>query len=724
MNDSFHLHTLPNASNKTPVLNKACSEVLSSCADSHQGEGRQRQRSADLSTTLMKHELRRNLFVERGPGRNTASAEENLLMPSGLTGVSAVNDTSSATTVNVSSEPHRQSSTTGAQRGAMFLQNWSRNHRNRVMLDDEISILVNVLEEKVKLAEMSTQNAEESTHSSQATIQPTCDVDHQADDIAERCYSGSLTNLLNYDEEDIADMLISRHRQPISGLKPSRETYDEICPSPYDSDVKTKQVSVPDNVGSSFPPVTVSLPAVENVEVCDECHLPTHIRWPISSTQKRSGTARGDAKIFLKSPTNRGSQTQPYVNITENDRVSQRRDSAANNIPDLSAYTIEKKEQREKRRKRSPEENNERCNGERSQRKENERQKRTNQNEVVQRSRNRRWVSETCDDDRSSESNDEVRSRPEKGSGRKRHFGRNYDGSSSDSEEVRDQRLHVESMSRRHRSPNSDIFRSKYRQSSISPRRWMKPEKFDGRSSFETFMCMFENCVQYNKWGERDKRAQLRGSLTGIAAQLLWDTDKLTYDELVEKLQARFGGKDIAERFQTELRYRRRQKGETIRELAQDIRRLMSLAYPREKSKLADQIARDAFLIALDDAEFEVKIREREPPDLDTAEKIAQRCEVARGIVDATSNNRHRFTRQIVEEEKCDVHLQGLEVRLNALEQQLLPQPSVAVLSSSDHTSNATSPRKAAEKRNNKSSYTVDVTIAQSTKSRIQKRKG
>jgi len=90
MNDSFHLHTLPNASNKTPVLNKACSEVLSSCADSHQGEGRQRQRSADLSTTLMKHELRRNLFVERGPGHNTAFAEENLLMPSGLTGVSAV----------------------------------------------------------------------------------------------------------------------------------------------------------------------------------------------------------------------------------------------------------------------------------------------------------------------------------------------------------------------------------------------------------------------------------------------------------------------------------------------------------------------------------------------------------------------------------------------------------------------------------------------------------
>jgi len=111
MDDSFYLHTSPNQPSETPVLNKACSEVLSSCADSHQGEGRQRQRSADPSTTLMKHEPRRNSFVERGPGRNTASAKEDSQMSSGLTGVSTVNDTSSVTTVYMSSDPRRRSST-------------------------------------------------------------------------------------------------------------------------------------------------------------------------------------------------------------------------------------------------------------------------------------------------------------------------------------------------------------------------------------------------------------------------------------------------------------------------------------------------------------------------------------------------------------------------------------------------------------------------------------
>ena len=73
----------------------------------------------------------------------------------------------------------------------------------------------------------------------------------------------------------------------------------------------------------------------------------------------------------------------------------------------------------------------------------------------------------------------------------------------------------------------------------------MKPEKFDGCSSFETIIYMFENCCKYNRWDEEDKVAHLRWSLTGIAAQLLWDTENLTYRQLVERLRDRFGGKGM-----------------------------------------------------------------------------------------------------------------------------------------------------------------------------------
>jgi len=161
----------------------------------------------------------------------------------------------------------------------------------------------------------------------------------------------------------------------------------------------------------------------------------------------------------------------------------------------------------------------------------------------------------------------------------------------------------------------------------------MKPEKFNGHGSFESFIIQFENCSSHNRWNSSDKAAYLRWSLTGAAAQLLWGAEGLSYEELLEKLKCRYSGKGMEEKFPNDLRCRRRNRGESLRELAQDIRRLMILAYPGEKSGLAEHIARDAFLAASNDPEFELKIREREPNDLDEALKLAQRFEVFKGAI-------------------------------------------------------------------------------------------
>jgi len=109
----------------------------------------------------------------------------------------------------------------------------------------------------------------------------------------------------------------------------------------------------------------------------------------------------------------------------------------------------------------------------------------------------------------------------------------------------------------------------------------------------------------------------------------------------------------MEEQFQTELRCRRRRKHESLSELAQDVRRLMALAYPGEKSTLAEHLARDAFLSALNDPDFELRICEKDPPDLDTALKYAQRYEVSKNVVDATSDVRlrHRAARQVIGEQ-------------------------------------------------------------------------
>ena len=79
----------------------------------------------------------------------------------------------------------------------------------------------------------------------------------------------------------------------------------------------------------------------------------------------------------------------------------------------------------------------------------------------------------------------------------------------------------------------------------------MRPDKFNGTGSVDTFLAQFDICCSYNSWNDRDKAAHLKCCLTGVAGQLLWDTehpDELTYYELREKLRRRFGSDDQQEK--------------------------------------------------------------------------------------------------------------------------------------------------------------------------------
>ena len=58
-----------------------------------------------------------------------------------------------------------------------------------------------------------------------------------------------------------------------------------------------------------------------------------------------------------------------------------------------------------------------------------------------------------------------------------------------------------------------------------------------------------------------------------------------------------------------------------------DIQRLVSLAFPGPRNDASDVIGRDAFIDSLNDDQLSLKVREREPPTLDDAAKIAMRLE-------------------------------------------------------------------------------------------------
>jgi len=69
----------------------------------------------------------------------------------------------------------------------------------------------------------------------------------------------------------------------------------------------------------------------------------------------------------------------------------------------------------------------------------------------------------------------------------------------------------------------------------------------------------------------------LRLSLVDGATALLQRIT--TYEELIEKLQSRYGHKGQREKMRTELRCRRRKPGETLQELSTDVERLVSLVH-------------------------------------------------------------------------------------------------------------------------------------------------
>jgi len=113
------------------------------------------------------------------------------------------------------------------------------------------------------------------------------------------------------------------------------------------------------------------------------------------------------------------------------------------------------------------------------------------------------------------------------------------------------------------------------------------------------------------------------------------------FDELVEKLRERYSAKGLEEKYQTELRCRRRRLNELLCELCEDINRLMALSFPGENSRLADHMARDAFLTALG-PDLEFAVRSEAPSSLNDALRRAQQLEVSRQVVESTPDARSR----------------------------------------------------------------------------------
>src|SRR6218665_1433596 len=210
----------------------------------------------------------------------------------------------------------------------------------------------------------------------------------------------------------------------------------------------------------------------------------------------------------------------------------------------------------------------------------------------------------------------------------------------------------------------------------------LKLEKFSGKGSLQVFLKRFDICSRHNGWSPSDRKDHLMISLTDSAAQLIWESSEIeTAEDLIKRLEDRFGLKYQQAVYRVQLENRRQGPGETLSSLMTDIRRLLALAYPTEHSDLHETIAIRSYINALYDRELAISVSERDPEQLQEAYKISVRLQTYRQaeLESGRSGQRNKPRVQFVREADRSTGAGGksMEERMQAVEKALKSTPPV-----------------------------------------------
>ena len=149
-------------------------------------------------------------------------------------------------------------------------------------------------------------------------------------------------------------------------------------------------------------------------------------------------------------------------------------------------------------------------------------------------------------------------------------------------------------------------------------------EEFDGENiPLEQFLMEFEAYSKICKWNRDQRLFQLQTTLKRGAAIVCWKDKDVTEEKIFEHLNTHFGNQDVREGYRAQLQALRARPGQSIKEVYSEVDHLLALAYPNDTSKSTDDWARDAFLAAFQDPEFEKLIRSQKPKSLQEAYRFA-----------------------------------------------------------------------------------------------------
>lgn len=133
----------------------------------------------------------------------------------------------------------------------------------------------------------------------------------------------------------------------------------------------------------------------------------------------------------------------------------------------------------------------------------------------------------------------------------------------------------------------------------------LKTDTYDRTAPLREFLAQFSLIARANLWSESEKAVVLASCLRGKARSLLDscvdEIESLSFAELKEKLELRFGESELAQSFYLQFTNRRQSPGEDFATLGADLERLSRKAYPECVHEVRDKIACSQFVAALTD---------------------------------------------------------------------------------------------------------------------------
>ena len=187
--------------------------------------------------------------------------------------------------------------------------------------------------------------------------------------------------------------------------------------------------------------------------------------------------------------------------------------------------------------------------------------------------------------------------------------------------------------------------------------------RYDGTSTWEAYLVQFEIAAELNGWTCPEKAAFLATSLDGSAANILGAIPadrRKDYSALVTALETRFGCSVQKELNRVRLRNRRRQRGEPLVVVADDVERLARLTYADASIDTQNIHAMEQFIEAICDDDLRVRVLQSRPTNLQEALRSAlelesytlavRRTPTVRAIESVTDNITVSDINQIMEE--------------------------------------------------------------------------